>query len=141
MKKLVVAAALAACTSCTVTTARAQSTAPDFPAPATAAAPRSAAKLPVDADRARRQAQMSPEEAARDQQMQIMEARTGNTSFGMARRGAYQPQDKANGAFTVRKFRELRGQEQQKGTTRRVQMGARTTGQPLNHKKHKFLFF
>lgn len=89
---------------------------------------------------------MSPEEAARDQQLQIMEARTGNTTFGMERTGPARPQDNAAGGFTVRKYRELRGQEQQKGTTRRVLMGARTTGEPLKHnhgsaRKHKFLFF
>ena len=84
---------------------------------------------------------MSPEDAARDQQLQIMEARTGNTSFGMERGGSARPQDKAAGSFMVRKFRELPGQEQQKGTTRRVQMGARTTGKPLTQKKHRFFFF
>lgn len=92
----------------------------------------------------RRQQQMSPEDAARDQQLQVMEARTGNTSFGMERGGPSRQQDKGSGSFMVRKFKELPGQEQQKGTTRRVQMGARTTGKPLEHKhkaKHKFLFF
>jgi hypothetical protein len=84
---------------------------------------------------------MSPEDAARDQQLQIMEARTGNTSFGMERGGPARQRDNASGGFTVRKFRELRGQEQEKGTSRRVPMGARTTGKPLKQKKHKFLFF
>lgn len=123
-------------------TARAQSAAPDFPAAAKVASP--PRSLPADAARARRQQQMSPEDAARDQQLQVMEARTGNTSFGMERGGPARQQDKGSGSFTVRKFKELPGQEQQKGTTRRVLMGARTNGQPLVHKhktKHKFLFF
>lgn len=122
--------------------ALAQVTAPDFPTQPTAAAPRQATKLPVDAARMRRQQQMSPEDAARDQQLQIMEARTGNTSFSMERGGPSRQPDKGNGGFTVRKFRQLRGQEEKRGETRRVAMGARTTGQPLNHKKkHRFLFF
>lgn len=121
--------------------AQAQAVAPDFPAQPGTPAPARAAKLPVDAARVRRQQQMSPEDAARDQQLQIMEARTGNTSFGMAR-GAARPQDKANGGFTVLKFKQLRGQEEKRGETRRVLMGAHTTGEPLNRKKkHKFLFF
>lgn len=123
--------------------AHGQTTAPDFPT-STATAARPMVKPPLDAARLRRQQQMSPEDAARDQQLQVMEARTGNTSFGMERGGPARQQDKSTGGFTVRKFRELPGQEQQKGTTRRVQMGARTTGQPLEHKhktKHKFLFF
>lgn len=142
--KILATAGLLAGATFFVCTAHAQTTAPDFPAaPAASAAPRPAPKLPVDAARAKRQAQMSPEDAARDQQLQVMEARTGNTSFGTERSGP--AKDKSTGGFTVRKFRELRGQEQQKGSTRRVLMGARTTGEPLNHKhkagKHKFLFF
>lgn len=144
MKNLLATALLAAATLLWAAAAQAQTTAPDFPTQPAANAPRPAAKLPVDAARAKRQAQMSPEDAARDQQLQVMEARTGNTSFGMERGGP--AKDNTTGGFTVRKFRELRGQEQQKGTTRRVLMGARTTGEPLVHKhktgkKHKFLFF
>lgn len=132
--------------ACLTVPAQAQTTAPDFPTQPRAGTPRPAPKLPVDAARTRRQQQMSPEEAARDQQLQIMEARTGNTTFGMERSGPARAQDNTSGRFTVRKYRELRGQEQQKGTTRRVLMGARTTGEPLKHKhgstrKHKFLFF
>ena len=87
---------------------------------------------------------MSPEDAARDQQLQVLEARTGNTSFGAERGGPFRQLDKAGGSFTVRKFRALPGQEQKKGESRRVQMGGRTTGKPLVHghgKKKRFLFF
>jgi hypothetical protein len=87
---------------------------------------------------------MSPEEAAHDQQMQLLEARTGNTSFGAERGGPYRQMDKTGGSFTVRKFRALPGQEQKRGESRRVLMGARTTGKPLVHdrgRKKKFLFF
>lgn len=122
--------------------ARAQTTAPDFPTPGTPARP--APGAPADNARTRRQQQMSPEDAARDQQMQLLEARTGNTSFGAERSGPYRQMDKAGGGFTVRKFRELPGQEQKRGQSRRVLMGGRTTGKPLVHdhgRKKKFLLF
>lgn len=143
MKILVAAALIIGSSLLNVLAVRAQGTAPDFPASSPAPA-RPAAKPPLNAERARRQQQMSPEDAARDQQLQIMEARTGNTSFGMAKGGPSRTQDKKDGSFRVLKFRELRGQEQKRGETRRVLMGARTTGKPLDHgqkAKHKFLFF
>ncbi|MGI4832961.1 MAG: hypothetical protein ACRYFK_05810 [Janthinobacterium lividum] len=140
MKKFTVSALLAGVALLAATSTQAQTTAPDFPTSASATA-RPPAKPAPDAARMRRQQQMSPEDAARDQQLQIMEARTGNTSFGMAKAGPSSQQDKASGSFRVLRFRELRGQEQQRGETRRVQMGARTTGKPLKQKKHKFLFF
>lgn len=139
VKKLI-ASALLAGTGLLAAPAQAQTTAPDFPT-STSASTRPSAKLPLDAARLRRQQQMSPEEAARDQQLQIMEARTGNTSFGMAKAGPSRQQDKNTGSFRVLKFRELRGQEQKRGDTRRVLLGAHTTGKPLKQKKHKFLFF
>lgn len=52
--------------------------------------------------------------------------------------------DKAGGSFTVRKFRAMPGQEQERGVSRRVVMGGRTKGKPLVHdhgRKKKFLFF
>lgn len=125
-----------------VSAASAQSAAPDFPAPGSPARP--AAKSVTDPARARRQQQMSPEEAARDQQLQILEARTGNTSFGVEKGGPYRQLDKGGNSFTVRKFKALPGQEQQKGVSRRVPMGANPKGKPLEHthgRKKKFLFF
>ncbi len=120
--------------------AQAQSTAPNFPAPGSPARPNAPAFK--DDARARRQQQMSPEDAARDQQLQLLEARTGNTSLGAERGGPYRQMDKAGSSFTVRKFKALPGQEQKRGETRRVQMGAHTTGKPLvNGRKKKFLLF
>jgi hypothetical protein len=87
---------------------------------------------------------MSPENAARDQQMQLLEARTGNTSLGAEKGGPFRQLDKAGGSFTVRKFRALPGQEQERGVSRRVVMGGRTKGKPLVHdhgRKKKFLLF
>ncbi len=146
VKKIVVAALMAASAGLlTAPAARAQTSAPDFPAPGSPA--RAAATPPADANRARRQQQMSPDDAARDQQLQVLEARTGNTSFGAERGGPFRQLDKAGGSFTVRKFRALPGQEQKKGESRRVRMGGRVKGKPLVHehgsnkKKHRFLFF
>lgn len=122
--------------------AQAQTTAPDFPSPGQQ--PRSTASPVPDATRTRRQQQMSPEDAARDQQLQVLEARTGNTSFGAEKGGPYRQLDKTGGSFTVRKFRALPGQEQERGVSRRVMMGGRTKGKPLVHgrsQKKKFLFF
>ncbi len=91
----------------------------------------------------RRQQQMSPEDAARDQQLQILEARTGNTSFAAERGGPARQLDKSGGAFTVRKFRALPGQDHKKGESHQVVLGGRTTGKPLvhNHGRKRFLFF
>lgn len=120
--------------------AQAQSTAPNFPTLGSPARPNAPAFK--DDTRARRQQQMSPEDAARDQQMQLLEARTGNTSFGAERGGPYRQMDRAGGSFTVRKFKALPGQEQKRGESRRVLMGAHTTGKPLVHdRKKKFLLF
>ncbi len=87
---------------------------------------------------------MSPEDAARDQQLQVLEARTGNTSFGAERGGPYRQLDKGGNAFTVRKFKAMPGQEQKRGVSKRVVMGANPKGKPLVHdhgRKKKFLFF
>jgi hypothetical protein len=120
---------------------RAQATAPSFPAAGkTVAAP---APTSLDPARTRRQQQMSPEEAARDQQLQILEARTGNTSFGAGTNGPARQYDKSNGAFTVRRYKGMPGQEQKRGVGRPT-YGINPKGQPLVHdhkKKKKFLLF
>ena len=115
--------------------ARAQSSAPS-------AASEAPAKS-IDPARTRRQQQMTPEEAARDQQLQILEARTGNTSFGASSGGAYRQYDKTNGAFTVRRYKAMPGQENKRGLGHQAP-GSVTKGQPLVHehsRKKKFLFF
>lgn len=97
----------------------------------------------IDPARTRRQQQMTPEEAARDQQLQILEARTGNTSFGAGSGGAYRQYDKSGGAFTVRKYKAMPGQENKRGLGHQAP-GSITKGQPLVHnhsRKKKFLFF
>ena len=142
MQKLAIITILAGAALLGAPAARAQTSAPDFPAPGSPARP--APTPPADANRTRRQQQMSPDDAARDQQLQVLEARTGNTSLGAERGGPFRQLDKTGGSFTVRKFRALPGQDQKKGESRRVRMGGRTTGKPLVHehgKKKKFLFF
>jgi len=98
---------------------------------------------PIDPARTRQQQQMTPEDAARDQQMQILEARTGNTSFGAANGGAYRQYDKRSGGFTVRKYKAMPGQDNKRGLGHQAP-GSITKGQPLVHnhgRKKKFLFF
>jgi hypothetical protein len=116
--------------------AQAQSSAPN------ATASEAPAKS-IDPARTRRQQQMTPDEAARDQQLQILEARTGNTSFGASSGKAYRQYDKSNGAFTVRKYKAMPGQENKRGLGHQAP-GSITKGQPLVHdhsRKKKFLFF
>ena len=97
----------------------------------------------IDPARMRRQQQMAPEDAARDQQLQILEARTGNTSFGAGSKGPAHQYDKGNGVFTLRKYRAMPGQENKRGVGHQAP-GSITKGQPLEHgrkSKKKFLFF
>ncbi|MBJ6143741.1 hypothetical protein [Hymenobacter sp. BT559] len=106
--------------------------------PAAEAPPKS-----IDPARTRRQQQMSPEDAARDQQMQILEARTGNTSFGASNGKPAHQYDKGSGGFTLRKYRAMPGQENKRGLGHQAP-GSVTKGQPLVHnhkKKKKFLLF
>ncbi|TVT37794.1 hypothetical protein FNT36_21740 [Hymenobacter setariae] len=120
-------------------TSAAQAQSATLGAPAASEAPAKG----IDPARTRRQQQMTPEEAARDQQLQILEARTGNTSFGAANGGAYRQYDKRNGGFTVRKFKAMPGQENKRGLGHQAP-GSITKGQPLVHnhgRKKKFLFF
>ena len=126
--------------------ARAQSAPPDFPTagtdPAAARAPRPNAQ---QAARQQRRAAMSPDEARRDEQMALLEARTGNTSF--SRGGPERQIDKttAGGGFTVRKFKSRPGQMagDQRGQGH-YRGGIDPSGKPLEHKhksKKKFLLF
>ena len=97
----------------------------------------------VDPARMGRQQQMTPEEAARDQQLQILEARTGNTSFGASTGKPSHQYDKGSGGFTLRKYRAMPGQENKRGLSHQAP-GSITKGQPLVHnhsRKKKFLFF
>ncbi|MFD1871804.1 hypothetical protein [Hymenobacter bucti] len=119
-----------------------------LPAQAQSSAPGSASagEAPtqsIDPARTRRQQQMAPEDAARDQQLQILEARTGNTSFGASSGKPSHQYDKGSGGFTLRKYRAMPGQENKRGAGHQAS-GSVTKGQPLVHnhkKKKKFLLF
>lgn len=139
MKKLLAAGALAVLGLAAAPAARAQSATAGLPAAGGVAAP---ARAPDP-----RRANMTPEQIQHEQQMQVLEARTGlatgNTSFGRAAGPARQYDTKAGG-FTVRKFREARGTRKQKRGQMHPAGGANPAGKPLVHKhagrKH-FLFF
>ncbi len=82
----------------------------------------------------------TPEEVAQEQQLRILEARAGNTSFGDGNGGAFRQMDKSNGGFTVRKFKSLRGQENKRGEGHQAP-GIDPKGEPLTMRKHKKNFF
>ena len=150
MKNLLTVAVLAA-GSLAAPAGRAQSAAPNFPtapAPGTpsAAAGRASRASAQELARQQRRAQMSPDEAKRDEQMALLEARTGNTSF--SRGGPERQLDKATagGGFTVRKFKSRAGQMagDQRGQGH-YRGGIDPPGKPLEHKhpgrKKKFGLF
>ena len=148
MNRLFTVALLAAAVA--TTQARAQSGAPDFPAaapaPAPAAQPANPRLSPEAKAREERRQRMSPEEARRDQQMEILEARAGgtsNTSFG---RGASQARqyDRGGGGFMVRKFKQkTAGTNRQKRGQTHAMGGIDPKGERLVDKKRKkrFLLF
>ena len=97
--------------------------------------------------RNQRRATMTPDEAKRDQQMELLEARTGNTSFG-GRNGAPERQfdsNRSGNGFMVRKFKTQPGKPgyvAKRGSSHPVG-GSNPAGKPLVHKHghKKFLFF
>ena len=99
--------------------------------------------------RNQRRAAMSPDEIKRDQQVELLEARTGNTSFG-GRNGTPERQfdsNRSGSGFMVRKFKAQPGKPgyaQQKRGMSHPMGGSNPAGKPLVH-KHKsnkrFLFF
>lgn len=120
-----------------------------FEAHAQSAEPRPARKSSrkasgEDIARMQRRMSMNPDEVKRDQQVEILEARSGgtaNTSFGRAS-GPARQYDKGSSGFTVRKFKDKRGTAQQQRGQSRKAPGIDPKGKPLSHKKkHRFLFF
>lgn len=96
--------------------------------------------------RNQRRAAMSPDEIKRDQQVELLEARTGNTSFG-GRNGSPERQFDSNrtgGGFIVRKFKDRSGLKEHKRGSSHAIGGSNPAGKPLVHKhsrKKKFLLF
>ncbi|RPD49775.1 hypothetical protein DNI29_02980 [Hymenobacter sediminis] len=100
----------------------------------------------TDIARMQQRMSMNPDEVKRDQQMEILEARSGmstaNTSFGRSS-GPARQFEKGSGGFTVRKFKDSRiGTARQKRGQTRPAGFVDPKGKPLSHKKKKhFLFF
>ena len=96
--------------------------------------------------RNQRRAAMSPDEVKRDQQLELLEARTGNTSFGTHGPDRQFDSNRSGNGFMVRKFKTQPGKP---GYVSKRGMGhtagsSNPAGKPLVHKhkgKHKFLFF
>lgn len=110
---------------------------------------RSGSKKASAAEMARMQRRMSmnEDEARRDKQMEILEARSGmtsNTSLSRGSSGARQ-YDSRNGGFTLRKFKSKNvGSLRQKRGQGHAAPGIDPKGKPLKHKsrhKKRFLFF
>lgn len=108
---------------------------------------RSTKKNASDADIARmqRRMNMNADEAKRDKQMEILEARAGMTSNTSLSRGSSSARqyDSRNGGFTVRKFKTKNvGSLRQKRGQTHAAPGIDPKGKPLKHKrKTHFLGF
>jgi hypothetical protein len=89
--------------------------------------------------RNQRRAAMTPDEIKRDQQMELLEARTGNTSFGRTN-GPERQFDKASGGFMVRKFKSKTTARTQKRGMTQAAVGANPKGKPLVRKRTNRFF-
>ena len=149
MKMLLVAALLGGLSLTSVSAAHAQ-TGPAFPMPGKGTseegARRTSAVNAQELARNQRRAAMTPDELKRDQQMELLEARTGNTSFG-GNGGPERQFDsgRSGNGFMVKKFKSKSGTMEQKRGQSHPIGGANPAGKPLVHKhknqKNKFLFF
>lgn len=149
MNKLFAAALLGVLSLGTAAVAQAQ-TGPAFPEPGRSRnveAPRTNGNNAQELARNQRRAAMSPDEVKKDQQLALLEARTGNTSFGNHGPDRQFDSNRAGGGFMVRKFKAQAGKpgyaENKRGQSRSFG-GSNPEGKPLVHKhprKHKFLFF
>ena len=129
--------------------AQAQSTAPDFPTTSPTGVPGSPPKpnqSPAAKAREERRQRMSPEEARRDQQLEILEARAGgtsNTTFGKSASQSRQYEN-SGGGFKVKQFKDKRaGTNRQKRGQSHAMGGIDPKGERLVDKKRKkkFLLF
>ena len=149
MNKLFAVALLGVLSFGTTAVAQAQ-TGPAFPEPGrnkSAEAPRTNATNAQELARNQRRAAMTPDEIKKDQQLALLEARTGNTSFGTKGPDRQFDSNRSGGGFMVRKFKAQAGKpgyaENKRGQSHFIG-GSNPEGKPLVHKhkkKHKFLFF
>jgi hypothetical protein len=150
--KILLAAALLSGLSLVATTAAHAQTGPAFPTPGQGTSEEGArhtsANNAQELARNQRRAAMTPDEIKRDQQLELLEARTGNTSFG-GRNGSPERQfdsSSSGNGFMVRKFKAKPGKpgyaEQHRGMSHPIG-GANPAGKPLVHKhgRKKFLLF
>lgn len=149
MNKLMIVALLGVLSFGTVAGARAQ-TGPAFPEPGqrkNSEPPRTSANNAQELARNQRRAAMTPDEIKKDQQLSLLEARTGNTSFGTKGPDRQFDANRPGGGFIVRKFRAQAGKpgyaENKRGQSH-FMGSSNPEGKPLVHKharKHRFLFF
>lgn len=144
MKKRFVAALLSGLGFFAIS-AQAQSAAPDFPTTDEQPAARTGAPAKRGTARATaeelRRAAMTPEDQQKEQQLNLLAARTGNTSFSKG--GPAQQYDSRSGGFMVRKYKSrTKAGKQHKGMTHTAGF-SEPRGERLIDKKHKkkFLLF
>ena len=146
--KIFLAATLLSGLSFAASSAHAQ-TGPAFPTPgqntSEAGARRNTGVNAEELARNQRRAAMTPDQIKQDPQMELLQARTGNTSFG--RNGAPDRQfdsNRSGSGFMVRKYRAKKGfADLKRGSTHAVG-SSNPKGKPLVHKskmKKKFLAF
>lgn len=149
MKGLFVAALLGGLSFGAASVAHAQ-TGPAFSMPGKATSEQGArvttANNAQELARNQRRAAMTPDEVKRDQQMELLEARTGNTSFGAHGPERQFDSNRSGNGFMVRKFKTQPGKPgyASKRGESHFAGGANPEGKPLVHKhprKNKFLLF
>ena len=146
MKSLLVAVLLGGL-SLAASTVCAQTSGPAFPTvgqgASEAGARRNTGKNAEELARNQRRASMTPDEIKQDQQLQLLEARTGNTSFGRNGAERHFDSNRSGNGFTVRKFKAKPGSAEQKRGMGHPIGGSNPAGKPLVHKhgRKNFLFF
>ena len=85
--------------------------------------------------------QLTPEQEEQEKQIRLLEARTGNTSYSAGSGSIFRQTDKGDGAFTLRKYKSMAGQEEKRGVSKRPVLGGTTHGEPLKYGQRKKNFF
>ncbi len=145
MKFLLAATLLSGLSLIAVGNAAAQS-GPAFPTPgqsSQATARRTTGNNAEELARNQRRAAMTPDQIKQDQQMELLQARTGNTSFG--RNGTPDRQldsDRSGRGFMLRKYKAKKGfSELKRGTSHSMVGASNPPGKPLVHKNKRKRFW
>ncbi|KUG08225.1 hypothetical protein [Solirubrum puertoriconensis] len=145
MKKYIAAAALLAAGMLATATAQAQTATPFTGSGPRRETPKKRKASNQDIARMQQRMSMNAGDVKRDQQMEVLEARSGVGNSSLTRGSSSARQyDRSSGAFTVRKFKDKRvGVRPQKRGQSRPAPGIDPKGKPLKHKHNKkgFLFF